>query len=530
MTEIISESNSLFTDNDIDGKNVIFVSGVNNESESEFCPIDDNFLTREHLNYTDDIDSEPRKRYTSSSNSLSSDLALSLPKSTEYQQDQCENFPWELQDFQTLCSREQLPKYDNIPYLNRSSKSQRSFNTFDDHINNNYVENSCFHSNQSPQFNLNPFSYKSSNIDINCYNPNQNSNSSIIREDSTNYDTNRKSLKYDEYQTMPNQSSEEISNAKIDRLNSQNFPGLNTNENYDFLKLMAPDITYKQNIGIRYLQPSQSIEHPPIIIREIRDPTPPPPPPLIIRQRIQSPKTPSPIILREKPPTPILSDKPRILIKRLPPPSPPPRQIILLRYPEPHPKPRDIIIERWLPSASRLPKTRKVIYERIQKNGRKRSPVKNFIVNYYPRPVKVDKVPVQLPTQIVDPNHYTKTFHSTLVHPGKFEQIMKSNNDEYIPTSYEEMNKSRQNIANFDYPDDCENILLSKDMEKMPDYTSLKSKQFLSYHDINDSPAYPNQLQYDEYFSESKQFKNGYNQIQNNNDRHYNSWINEAYK
>ncbi|CAF4697837.1 unnamed protein product, partial [Rotaria magnacalcarata] len=51
-------------------------------------------------------------------------------------------------------------------------------------------------------------------------------------------------------------------------------------------------ITYTQNVKIRFLQPPPIPPPGPLIIKEVRPPQPPPPPPLVVRQR--APPLPTP--------------------------------------------------------------------------------------------------------------------------------------------------------------------------------------------------------------------------------------------
>ncbi|CAF1583964.1 unnamed protein product [Rotaria magnacalcarata] len=60
------------------------------------------------------------------------------------------------------------------------------------------------------------------------------------------------------------------------------------------------EVTYKQNVIVRWLKPPTPPPPAPIIIREIQCP-PEIPPPIIYRQVPQCPRTPPPIIVREQP-------------------------------------------------------------------------------------------------------------------------------------------------------------------------------------------------------------------------------------
>ncbi|UJR15011.1 hypothetical protein I4U23_001988 [Adineta vaga] len=111
-------------------------------------------------------------------------------------------------------------------------------------------------------------------------------------------------------------------------------------------------VTYEQNVLIRYLRPPTPPEPGPLIIREVHAPPPREVPPLIIHQRPHVPKTPPPIIIRERPPIPPSVEPPRIIHRYLPAPPPPPRKIIIqCQAPLPQ-KPQSVIIEKWLPYKS----------------------------------------------------------------------------------------------------------------------------------------------------------------------------------
>ncbi|CAM4750388.1 unnamed protein product [Rotaria magnacalcarata] len=143
-----------------------------------------------------------------------------------------------------------------------------------------------------------------------------------------------------------------------------NHPELNKDPNPQIVKKQNSDqVTYKQNISIRYLVPPTPPPTGPLIIREIVAPHPPTPPPLVIDQQDPEPLTPSPQIFREAPPTPPPHQEAQVINKVLPQGRLSPQRVIIERNPPLPPKPQSIIIEKWLPYKPAPP--REVIYERV---------------------------------------------------------------------------------------------------------------------------------------------------------------------
>ncbi|CAF1153945.1 unnamed protein product [Adineta steineri] len=120
------------------------------------------------------------------------------------------------------------------------------------------------------------------------------------------------------------------------------------------------DITYKQNVIIRWLKPPTPPPLAPIIVREIQQP-PEIPPPIIYRQHPPCPPTPPPIVVREQPPPCQAPGNPIFVEKRLPRTCLPP-QVVVERCPAPPPKPQQIIYEKYLPQPP--PQPRQVIVQR----------------------------------------------------------------------------------------------------------------------------------------------------------------------
>ncbi|CAF2994755.1 unnamed protein product [Rotaria socialis] len=144
----------------------------------------------------------------------------------------------------------------------------------------------------------------------------------------------------------------------------QNHPELNKDPNPQIIKKQNSDqVTYKQNISIRYLVPPTPPPTGPLIIREIVAPHPRTPPPLVIEQQDPEPLTPPPQIFREAPPTPPPHQETQVITKVLPQERPSPQRVIIERNHPLPPKPQSIIIEKWLPY--KPAPQREVIYERV---------------------------------------------------------------------------------------------------------------------------------------------------------------------
>lgn len=143
----------------------------------------------------------------------------------------------------------------------------------------------------------------------------------------------------------------------------QNHPDVFKDPNPQIINKPNPDqLTYQQNVSIRYLVPPTPPPPGPLIIREIVPPRAPSPPPLVIKYQEPSPPTPPPLILREAPPPPPPHQETTVITKVLSPEPPPPRRVVYERESPAPPKPQNIIIEKWLPYKSVPP--RQVIYER----------------------------------------------------------------------------------------------------------------------------------------------------------------------
>ncbi|CAF1167209.1 unnamed protein product [Adineta steineri] len=170
--------------------------------------------------------------------------------------------------------------------------------------------------------------------------------------------------------------------------------------------------TFTQHIRIRYLQPPPIASAGPLIIKEVRPPTPAPLPPLRIIQHEPAPPQLPPLILRERPPTPPAQIPSETIIRNLPALPPPPRSVIIERYPAPPPRPRDIIIERWLPYTAGG--DRKTIVLRAEE-AKEYKPARNVIIEYEPTGARVVREFQQLGVTREDPETYVHQYRTELL-------------------------------------------------------------------------------------------------------------------
>ncbi|CAF0986507.1 unnamed protein product [Rotaria magnacalcarata] len=171
-------------------------------------------------------------------------------------------------------------------------------------------------------------------------------------------------------------------------------------------------ITYTQNVKIRFLQPPPIPPPGPLIIKEVRPPQPPPPPPLVVRQRAPPLPTPPPLILRERPPPIPTAVGAQTVIRKLPALPVPPRSVIIERLPPLPPKPRDIIIERWIPYGSMS--HRKTIVQRAEAAKPYPKP-RNIIIQYEAPLVRVVRQFQRLGVAAENPQEYTQRYGASLI-------------------------------------------------------------------------------------------------------------------
>ncbi|CAF4227589.1 unnamed protein product, partial [Rotaria magnacalcarata] len=172
------------------------------------------------------------------------------------------------------------------------------------------------------------------------------------------------------------------------------------------------NVTYTQNIRVRFLQPPPVPPPGPLIIKEVRAPQPPLPPPLRIRQQAPPLPQPPPLVLREKPPNPPAAIATQTVVRRLAATPVPPRSVIIERLPPLPPKPRDIIIERWIPYGAQ-PK-RKTIVQQAEAAKEYAKP-RNIIFQYEPVQVRVIRQFQRLGVTPENPQAYVQRYGAVLL-------------------------------------------------------------------------------------------------------------------
>ncbi|CAF3994369.1 unnamed protein product [Rotaria sordida] len=207
-------------------------------------------------------------------------------------------------------------------------------------------------------------------------------------------------------ETINLMKDQEISSSNIEDIESSTPPPIVIRK-----KMPNNNVTYQQNITVRYLQPPTPPPHGPIIIREICPSSSIPEPPLQIRQRPPPPVTPPPLIIRERPPTPPPRLSPQVIEKLLPPPPRPPRRMIVERFASCPPKPADVIIERWLPY--KRSDRRQVLYQRApQHNIRPKEP--NILIIHEQPHARIQQEFINEGVTRVDPQVYLQRYGSEL--------------------------------------------------------------------------------------------------------------------
>ncbi|CAF1077262.1 unnamed protein product [Rotaria sordida] len=193
-----------------------------------------------------------------------------------------------------------------------------------------------------------------------------------------------------------------------------NAQGLYQDPNPQIIRRPAQggQVTYTQNIKIRFLQPPAIPPPGPLIIKEVRAPQPPPPPPLVVRQRAPPLPTPPPLVLRERPPPIPASAAAQTVIRKLPALPIPPRSVVIERLPALPPKPRDIIIERWVPYGAMT--KRKTIIQRAESIKPYPKP-RNIIIQYEAPQVRVVRQFQRLGITPENPQEYVQRYGTSLL-------------------------------------------------------------------------------------------------------------------
>jgi len=190
--------------------------------------------------------------------------------------------------------------------------------------------------------------------------------------------------------------------------------GLFQDSNPQIIRRPAPggNLTYTQNIRVRFLQPPPVPPPGPLIIKEVRPPQPPPPPPLRIRQQAPSLPQPPPLVLRERPPVAPASVASQTVVRRLAALPVPPRSVIIERLPAAPPRPRDIIIERWVPYGAQA--KRRTIVQRAAAAQQYAQP-RNVIIQYEAPQVRIVRQFQRLGVTQENPAVYVQRYGASLL-------------------------------------------------------------------------------------------------------------------
>lgn len=181
-------------------------------------------------------------------------------------------------------------------------------------------------------------------------------------------------------------------------------------------------LSYVQELAVRYLKPPTPKSPSPIVIKQKPNLCTLPAPPLVIRQKPPDPKTPEPLVIREQPPQPPTKSEKKIIIvsgKKLP---PPPRKVVIERLPPLPPKPPTIVIERWLPYSD---KKRRVIYQRSTSPALIVQDPKNVIVDWDTPEVEIEKKYNFIGVVKADPKEYAKKYENNLIKLENYPEIVE---------------------------------------------------------------------------------------------------------
>jgi hypothetical protein len=211
-----------------------------------------------------------------------------------------------------------------------------------------------------------------------------------------------------------NVSSSNYSSSSAVQTYATDAQGLFQDSNPQVIRRPAPggNVTYTQNIRVRFLQPPPVPPPGPLIIKEVRPPQPPAPPPLRIRQQAPPLPQPPPLILRERPPVPPQSIASQTVIRRLAALAVPPRSVIIERIPAAPPRPRDIIIERWVPYGAAA--KRRTVVQRAAAAQQYAAP-RNVIIQYEAPQVRIVRQFQNLGVQPENPQLYVQRYGAQLL-------------------------------------------------------------------------------------------------------------------
>jgi hypothetical protein len=176
-------------------------------------------------------------------------------------------------------------------------------------------------------------------------------------------------------------------------------------------KRTEQQLTYEQEIAVRYLRPPTPPPPGEILIRQEKNLLTPPAPPLVIRQQPPRPETPPPLIVREAPPNPPAAIGQKVITisgKRIP---PPPRKVVIERLAPLPVKPQSIIVERWLPYRDQK---RRVIFQRNTVADPVIAVPRNVIVQWEAPQVVIKKEFKDLGVIRANPAEYVERYGASL--------------------------------------------------------------------------------------------------------------------
>ncbi|CAF1457329.1 unnamed protein product [Rotaria sp. Silwood1] len=182
-------------------------------------------------------------------------------------------------------------------------------------------------------------------------------------------------------------------------------------------------VTYQQNAGVQYLQPSTSLRPRSLIIRDMRSRQPPPPLPLRIRQQVRPLPPAPPLILNERPLAPPALVPSQTLVRRFNTLPVPPRPVVVESLPPLPPRPRPVILQRWLPY--RVQAKRGTIVQRAPTVIPYPIP-RNIVVQYEPTSTRVLRNVQCVGVIQADPQDYIRRYGASLLDSNTLERIARA--------------------------------------------------------------------------------------------------------
>jgi hypothetical protein len=176
-------------------------------------------------------------------------------------------------------------------------------------------------------------------------------------------------------------------------------------------KRSQQQLTYVQELAIRYLRPPTPPAPGEIVITQEASGITAPAPPIIIRQQPARPGTPEPLVIREAPPQPPAAIGRKVITiggKRLP---PPPRKVVIERLAPLPSKPQSVLVERWLPYSQ---VKRRVIFQRAAQRDAVAVKPRNIIVQWEAPQVDIKKEIKYLGVIRANPVEYVQRYGATL--------------------------------------------------------------------------------------------------------------------